>query len=160
MNIWQFALLMGALLTLFFARNVKRADLWIFCGGASFIISAMYEAAGYPYPPFVAMICDSALVCLPVYFLAKRRWEVGFFRIFQAMVLWNLLYLSGLTVPHYWHITGLEILNWIALLLINVTAYLQRADNERTSGIPWHPAFRRASAALWKARAEDPWHKV
>lgn len=160
MNVWQFALLLGALVTLFHARNVKRADLWIFCGGASFIVSAGYEAMGWPYPPFVGMVCDAALVCLPIYFLARRQWEIWVFRVFQAMVLWNLLYLAGLSVPHYWHVTGLETLNWIALLLINATAYLQGAGHESSSRVPRLLAVRRAGMALWSPRTEDPWHKT
>lgn len=160
MNVFQFALLIGALLTLVTARNVKRADLWIFCGGASFILSAAYEAAGYPHPPFVAMMADAAIVCLPVYFLAKRQWEVWFYRIFAGMVLWSLLFLADLTVGHYWYIVGLEAMNWAALLLINITAYLQGARNERPSYQYRLAGVHRIGLALWAARADNPWHKT
>lgn len=161
MNRWQMALLGGAVITMILSTRLNRAALWIFAGGVSFILSTAYARHGLPYPPFATMMCDAG-VCLAIYFLADRQWEIWLFRIFQASVLVSLCYLTGLIGPHYWYITILEVLNWLALVLIAGTAILQFKGVE---GNAWGSHRNRdrdisgAYPALFAPRKDNPFHR-
>lgn len=158
---WQLSLLAGAIVTVIVSTNVNRAALWVFLAGASFIVSTAYARAELPFPPFFTMMAD-ATVCLVIYFLASRQWEVWLFRAFQASVLISLLYLVGFIGPHYWYIAALELVNWIALILISGTAFLQwmGSGHEMGSRGRWAGRIRRARDACFSPRKDHPFHKA
>ena len=168
MNGYQIALLFGAAITMLISLNLERAALWIILGIADFAASTAYARYGLPYPPFFTMMCD-ALLCLAVFFLATRQWEKWLYHIFQGSVLVSLCYLvvrivsggaAGATAQHYWYITGLEILNWVALLLIGSTAIIQRVG-EHGGGLDrnWDHSVFGADSAFRSPRKDQPFHR-
>ncbi|OVE94433.1 hypothetical protein B7W85_12850 [Allorhizobium ampelinum] len=160
MNNFQAALALGAGAALIVSLHIPRAWLWIALGVASFVLSTAYARAGLPFPEAFAIACDMVVV-LFIYHLGKEKWEMRLWRIFQTMILLNLLYLWGVIGPHSAYIIVLEILNWIALIVIVGTAAVEWAR-----GVAGHFRFdrhrylRRAYVALRSERAHAAWHKV
>lgn len=160
MDWWQLSLLIGAIATMVLSANVSRAWLWIMAAGASFVASTAYARLALPHPPFFTMMCDAA-VCLVIYFLASRQWEVWLFRAFQLSVLISLIYLVGFIGSHYWYVAALEAVNWAALLLILGTATLQwiGARDEMGSRAYWAWRVHSAYGGLFSPRKDNPFHK-
>jgi len=161
MNEFQLALLIGLLITGLISSRLPRAWLWLACGAASFVVSTAYARYGLPHAPAFTLACDSA-VCLAVYFFGVEKWEIsGIYRIFQLSVLISLFRLSNIIVDQWVYIVALEILNWVALLLIGATSILDRARaNEGHSDWDWHPHLHRSDLALRRSRQTQPFHKV
>lgn len=98
-------------------------------------------------------------VCLWIYHTGREHWELAVWRVFQAMVLINLLYLGGVIIPHSVYVSVLELLNWAALAIMSGTAFLERIGHEgrlwfgRTRGFYW------LASALRQERSSNPWHQ-
>lgn len=160
MNEFQIALLIGLVVTGLISSRLPRAWLWLACGLASFVASTAYARFGLLYPPAFTLACDAS-VCLAVYFFGKERWEENLYRVFQLSVLISLLHMSHFISGHWLYVVSLELLNWAALLVIGVTAILDRARGH--GGIThrhWSPHFHRSDLALRRIRQTQPFHRV
>ena len=166
MNSWQLALAIAAAATGILAYDVPRARLWIIVGAFDFAVTTAYARYGLPYPSFFTAIID-ALVCVAIFFIASRRWELWLMRIFQAMVLVDMTYFIAANVllvpnpPHYTFVCILETLNWLALFIIGGTAIFERVWN--AGNIPRHHRagyIHRAGNFAHSQRADDPFHKA
>ncbi len=160
-------LAIGLCFALAFSVGNKRAWGWLLASATSYVVSTAYWRSGLPYGPFIAGMCD-AVVCLGVYFFAALRWEMIVYRLFQVSVGVNFLYL-GITlgvipsrVDHATYAIALEIINWLALLLIGGSGALQvagAADVPAAVHRPWYSAHRLVHA-LYRSRKAPAFHKV
>ncbi len=162
MNEFQLALAIAAVGTVILSSNIKRAGLWVIMAGISFIASTVYEAYNFPHPPFFTALCDAS-VCLMIYFIATRKWEMWIYRIFQCSVLVSLCYLMGVIGPHYAYIVALELLNWGALFVIGGTAVLQwigaRGGHRSILGLNPRGNIRDTYLTLQSKRADNPFFR-
>lgn len=160
MNQFQLYLVIGALVATVISLNVPRAWIWILSGAASFAASTAYSRYGMPYPSAFGIACDSFVV-LAIFHFSKLNYELVLWRIFQSMILINILYLAGLIGPKWAYVVALEVMNWAALLVISGTAISKRVDKHEggTGGVGIN-YLRGARLALQRERANDPWHKV
>jgi hypothetical protein len=131
-------LLTGALIVVVLCWQLEHAWLWISAGAASFVASTAWARHGMPAPHLFTAACDAA-VCLMIYQLAKKKWELYLFRIFQASVLVSLSVLAshfwGVAGTKYVYVTMLELLNWLALALILCTGIMQKVGEQNGSVI-------------------------
>lgn len=122
MSLANWSLLIGALIAAGLSWRQPRALLWIGLAAIDYAVSVTYWRLDLPYAEGFAGVCD-ALVCLSVYFLAKERWELVIYRLFQVSVAVNFLFLAGnlgifykIDIDSYSIL--LEALNWLTLLLV------------------------------------------
>lgn len=118
----NWSLLIGALVACILAWRTPRGLLWVALAAIDYAASVIYWRAGFPYPEGFVCLCD-AVVCLSLYFMAKERWELGIYRLFQISVAVNILFLAGslgifyrIDVETYSILE--ELLNWLTLLSI------------------------------------------
>ena len=149
-----------------FSVGHRRAWGWLLSAAASYIVSTIYWRSGQPYGAFIAGMCD-ALVCLAVYFFAALKWEMAVYRLFQLAVGVNFYYL-GVTLgifpslSHNDYAVILEIINWLALLLIGGSGALQVAgatDAPDAVSRPWY-SVHRLVLSLYGTRKAPAFHKV
>lgn len=156
MNVFQIALLVGAVVVAALAWRIPRAIMWIIAGALSFVASTAYARFDLPYPPAFTAACDVA-VCLGVYFFGQLRWELHLWRLFQLSVLVSIAHLAGVIGPHYAYIVALETINWLALFLIAGTAIMARVgENGMGSGRWTDRRLRWANRTLHEKRATAP----
>jgi hypothetical protein len=119
-----------------------RAKLWLACGAGVFIASSVYWRLGGPHPELFAGGLDAA-VCLAVYFFGRHRWEMWVWRLFQVMLLLNMIRLAGSVeifhnIDHTAYAVLLEVVNWLVIILIGGTAGLQRIGYDNGGAAdPW-----------------------
>lgn len=128
MNEFQAALAIGAVITALISHRTPRALLWIAVGACSFILSTWYARMDLPYPAAMTALFDAS-VCFLLYFVAKTRWEMYLFLLFQGSVLVSTMYLAGIIGPHWAYIAFLEGINWLALGVIGGTSALSWVDH-------------------------------
>lgn len=125
-------LLAGLGLAFLFARRQPRAIPWLAGLALSYAVSTVYWRSGLPYAAFIGGICD-AIVALAIYFGGKEKWETGLRWLLLVSVSVNLYYLAsqyGVVTPiaHNAYATALELINWLALVLIGGSGLLQPAE--------------------------------
>jgi hypothetical protein len=163
MDDWYlWALAGGAVIAAALAWNVPRAVLWIALGALSFVASSWWSDAGLPYGAIFGAATNFA-ICFALYAAAQLKWELRLWNCFHLMIVIDLLYLSGLIKSHYDFAVGLEVANWLALLVVGTVGLMERAGY----GPAGLAAFRsRAGWArvvrnrLWKARSSPPFWLV
>lgn len=160
MDIWQGALLCGAVGTAVLCRKDPRALAWIAAGATNFVLTASYEAAELPYHPAFTGFMDASM-CVGIYFFGKHKWEMMLWRVFQGSVLISILRLLGVIHSHYDYIVALEVCNWLALFVIGGTKALQLVDGN----LGWERSYRGAHQrvhhlvrALREKRTTPPFH--
>lgn len=133
MTIYQFALLVAALLTVAVSHHVPRALWWVGALFLSFVSSTIWQESGMPHREFFGTATDLAII-VAMWIWAKQRWELWVMNCVILMILLNwiyaLRYIGIDVIAHYWLITGLEVSNWIALVIISVTGLLERQTND------------------------------
>lgn len=160
MSIYQATLAVGAIIAALIAWGNWRAIAWLAVLQVSIAVSVAYWKSGLPYGELVAGLCD-ALVCLGIYFFGRFRWEMWIWRLAQAMVLVNIVYLLGnvgifTLTPHDVYSTILEIINWIAIASIGGSAILNRLGPDvGSTARPW-PGVRGLVFFVRAERAELP----
>jgi hypothetical protein len=160
MNEYQAALLIGATVGFLISGSLPRARLYVVAGALSFAATSIYWGLGLPFPPWFSILADGA-VCLLIYHVAQEPWELRLWRIFQGMILINLLFFMGAIGPHSAYIIALELMNWAALILIAGTSLLSGVSvNGDSFNSRWSPYLRWAAVSLRGKRTRDPWHKV
>lgn len=119
-----------------------RAMIWLAVGAVVFIASSLYWRAGLPHPELFAGCLDAA-VCLGIYFGGRQRWEMWVWRLFQVMLLLNIMRLAGTlgifhNVDHIAYAIMLEAMNWLVIIVAGGTAGLQRIGYDHGRAIdPW-----------------------
>lgn len=165
MSEFQLALTLGALITAIISASLPRARLWIVLGALSFIGGTAYYRLGMPHYP-VANLALDAIVCLTLYAIARERWELWLYHIFQFSVFVSLVFIclkafSPAMASHWLYVVCLETCNWAALIVIASTA---AQDRVRADGGDTHRSrinhLHRSNAPLRKTRQQDPWHKI
>ena len=170
MNEFQIALLIGAVIASLLSLRLPRAQLWIWTMAAAFVLPTAWQRADLPFHPAFTLGCDAG-VCLAIYFFGREKWEIGLYRIFQASVLTSLLFLAGplevfgtvFYMSNYGYVVVLEMLNWLALLLIGgvgLSEILKGQADESASGDRWLPGFLGSLRAWRTSRQAKPFHKV
>lgn len=123
MNVFQIALLIGAVITALISYNLPHALLWICLAGANVVVCDIFYSYDLPYPAAFTLAAD-ALLCLLIHWLATEKWEIGIYIIYCISVLVSVLKLWGALPSDYIYRTLLECINWAALFLITGTAIL------------------------------------
>lgn len=147
-------------------RGDRRAWAWLAVGAASYIVSAAWHRSGGPSPFIMAAACDIGVV-IAIYATAKREWEMGLWRIFQAALAVNILSVANQsigTIPGWIVVQAglLDICNLAALSWIWINGSRQRVD--RADGLP--PIFaplrhlHRIAEALHRERTRLPFWKA
>jgi hypothetical protein len=124
------------------ALAMARALVWLALGAGVFVASSVYWRMGGPHPELLAGALDAG-VCLAIYFYGRQRWEMWVWRLFQVMLLVNMMHLAG-SIGIFYDISRtayaitLEVMNWLVILLIAGTGILQRVgyDYGGVTG-PW-----------------------
>jgi len=161
MPIYDAALLAGAVIAGVLSWNLPRASLWIILGALSFYTSYQWHLAGWPYPAVFGASTNLA-VCFAIYAKAQLKYEMRVWNCFHLMVVIDLLYLSGWIKSRYDYAVGLELANWLGLLIISMAGLADRAGY----GPTWLFSLRGRSgwvsgifARLWETRDNPPfWH--
>ncbi len=160
MSIYQASLLAGAAVAALAAWGNWRAIAWLAALQVSIAVSVAYWKTGLPYGELIAGLCDAA-VCLAIYFFGRFNWELFVWRLAQAMVLVNLVFLSGnvgifTLTPHDIYASILEAINWIAIAFIGGMAITNRLGLDNgSSGLAW-PRIRGLVRALRSERKTPP----
>lgn len=129
MDIFQTALLIGAVVVAAVNFNQPRALLWIALGAANFVLTDLYFYYAIPWLPhaFVTGVADAFLVILLATF-GVHRWERFVRYAFALSVLLSMAYLLGWIPDRTSYAIGLEGCNWLALLVMFGTGVLRLAD--------------------------------
>lgn len=165
MSIFQLALLGGGVIAAFFAWGNWRAIGWIVALLIDHAVSVAYWDTGLPYAELVAGLCDAS-VCLVIYALARAEWEIKvLYRLFQGMVLVNMLYLAGNLdiapkIDHVVYSSLLEVINVLILLSIGGFGRLERIENRDVVSVPARPSLYRTFVALRERRKKAPFWEV
>lgn len=156
---YQIALLIGATFTTMVSWHLPRARWWTLAGFLSFFLSTAYARYGLPHSPAFTLACDAA-VCLFVYSLANEEWHLRIFDIFRLSVLITLLHMFGIIGTHYLWVVSLELLNWLAMLLIVGTGIATgMADGNSPIG-SWIGNLRRLGVSLRTPRKAPRWFDI
>jgi len=153
------SLLIGALICVLINWRNPRGQLWIAAGALSYAVSTVAWRSGMPMAEIPTALCDAA-ICLAIYFVAKYRWELWIWRVFQISFAVSVLYLAtnlGLAsrIDHEMYATTLEVLNWVTLLIIGGTAALQ-GFSARGVASGSRGVIRGALGSVWHQRARPP----
>ncbi len=157
MNVWQLALLIGAVIAGILVWTDRRSVLWIIAGATSFVVSTAYQRSGMPGWPVATALCDATL-CLLIYIGGRFQWELVLWRVWQTSVLISILYDYGLIPSRYAYVTALEVANWAALLVISGAAIARQIGN--AWGSHHHRFIRAISSTLRSLHSESrrhPW---
>lgn len=159
MNEFQIAILVGAIVTALISARLPHALLWILLGGTVAVACDFYYSYDLPYPAAFTLACD-ALLCLSIHWMAKERWELRIFNIYQFSVLISLFRLPGVIASEYAWVTMLELCNWAALLFITGTAILGKVGaSDYFFHRSWRAHFSRAYSYLRAPRKSAHWSK-
>lgn len=160
MSVFQAALLVGALLAALLSWGSWRSIGWLVAIMVDQMLTVAYWKSGLPYAELIAGSADAA-VCLGIYFFGRWRWEMWIWRLMQAQVLVNVIFLASnlYVVPRIdqdTYASILEALNWIAILSIGGIAVLQRIGYDLgRARLPW-AGFRGLVRTLRSQRSTPP----
>lgn len=160
MSVFTLTLLAGAALAAGLSWGNWRAIGWLAAVTLDLVLTVLWWNSGLPHAEVFAGTADAA-VCLGIYFFGRWRWEMWVWRLMQAQVLVNVMFLASnlYVVPRIDHDTYasiLEALNWIAILSIGGMAVLQRIGYDLgRARAPW-AGFRGFVRALRAERTTPP----
>ena len=124
------------------AMSAPRAIAWLAVSATVFVASSVYWRWGGAHPELVAGGLDAA-VCLAIYFFGRQRWEMWVWRLFQVMLLINIIRLTGSVgifhnIDHTAYAVLLEAMNWLVIIVAGGTAGLQRIGYDHGGASdPW-----------------------
>lgn len=137
MHWYHFALIGSAIIAGLMAGKTPRAWLWIAAMAASFAVSVTYLYLPGPWwlpQPGIAMMCD-AVVFLAVREMGRDRWEIyGLGTLLMISVTLSLMQtaarIAGFPpqLPSEVYAIALEIINYLALILIGGVGLLDRIE--------------------------------
>lgn len=153
MDIFQAALLCGAIVALALNYREPRAWCWILLGAADFIFTDLYQTHSWwwlPHP-FVTGITDATVaVCLSLF--GVNRWERFVRYAFMLSVLVSISRLAGWIETRYAYVVGLELCNWLALFVISGTGITRLVDEGVGSSMVGQDTRAGLGRALHRAR--------
>jgi hypothetical protein len=155
---YHWTLIGAAAISAALAWNVPRAPMWIALGAISYVTSAMWHNAGWPYATQFGAATNLA-ICYLMWVFADQRWEMRVWNAFHLMLLIDLLFIFGWIRSQYDFAVSLEIVNLVALIFIGATGIAERADAWRSArGADLHRTGL-VHRALWAERslASRPW---
>jgi len=154
MDIFQIALLIGALVVAVLNWNQPRALIWIAIGATEFALTDAYfyiAPAWLPHP-FVTGVADATLVIVLATY-GIHRWERWVRYCFMLSILVSMAYLLGWIPDRTSYAIGLEIANWLALLAIGGAGIARLADERFGSGLVGQGAWPAARRGVHWTRA-------
>lgn len=157
---WYFwALVVGAVVASLLSWNIPRAQLWISMLAASFALSSIWHGVGLPYGAAFG-VATNLIISALLYWKADEEWEFRVWNCLHLMIVIDVLYMLGFIQSHFNYAVGLELANWLTLIVIG-----GRGASERVRG--GHPArpdqHRRPSLlhrALYAKRTHPPFWEV
>lgn len=158
---WYFwALVVGAAATGLKARNIPRAQLWISLLAASFALSSLWHAAGWPHGPLFG-VATNVIIAGLLYAKAEHAWEFRVWNCLHLMITIEVLYIAGAIHSHFDYAVALELANWLALVFIFFSRQPERVESGNTALGP----DRRGSPsllhrALYAKRTHPPFWEV
>jgi hypothetical protein len=159
MNIFQILLLVGAGVTALISWKLPHALLWIGLAGLNAVAGYVYVGRGLPHPVAFIFAVD-CLLCLAIHWLAKEKYELLIYNCYQVSVFISLLRLVGLIKNEYLYYLLLELVMWVAMLLISGTAILAMVGGSgRYFHSAWRPYARRIGGYLRSPRSSSHWSK-
>lgn len=161
MSAADISLLVGLMVALALTTGNLRAWGWLGAMAVSYAFSTIYWRLNGPEAAFVAGMSDAA-ICLAVYFLARRKWEIVIGRLFLVSVAVNMVYYFGTmrlvaSLSHNDYGAMLEAINWLAMLWIGGTGLLQMVGED--DGVSAHSLshhLRRLMLPVFRPRAHPP----
>lgn len=159
MNVFQISIAIGALFTAYMAWNLPNAVRYILLGSVVAIACDVYYASGWPYPAAFTFACD-ALICLYIHWVATEKWEFALYSVFLASVVVSLLRIPSLIADEYTYRLSLELLNWLALLVMFGMAILEGKRGDRVLHDTWLSHVRWLVHYLRSPRSRPHWSKV
>ena len=134
MDIFQIALLIGAVVVAALNWNQPRALIWIAAAAVNFALTDLYFYHAPVWLPhaFVTGVADATLVIFIATY-GKYRWERMVRYAFQLSILVSVAFLLGWIPDQTSYAIGLEVCNWLALLVMGGAGIIRLAD-ERFGG--------------------------
>lgn len=136
----------GVFVSALFARENKRGLLWLALLLFSYILSSTFWRSGWSEAEIVAGVCD-AFICFSIFLLGREIWELWLWRIFQASLLVNIMYLASNVfdmgfISHEAYSITLEALNWLAILFVGtISAMMSKGLTNGRAFLPWISVF-------------------
>jgi hypothetical protein len=155
MQWYHTVLLVGAVLCAALNFSNRRGLIALCLVSVAYLSSIFWWRFDMPYPIIFSGACDAS-AALVIYFWAKYKWELALFRIFQSMLLINIIYGFGWAAPIIYQ-SSLELANLAALILIAGQPYFDRIGSHVRSGA-WGimRVFCRAAHSLQSKRKDTP----
>jgi hypothetical protein len=160
MQWYHWTLIAAACIAAALAWNVPRAVVWIGLSAISYVTSAWWHNAGWPYATQFGA-ATNLLICYAFWIWAEQRYEMRLWNFFHLMLIIDLLFIFGAIRDQYQFAVSLEIVNLAALAFIGFTGIMERVD-----GIHLGAADPRRDSivyrALWAERSEryrPPWQR-
>lgn len=145
-----------AIIAVILAWRVPNAVLWVGLGTLSFVTSAWWHNAGFPYGTLYGAATNLA-ICFAIYKYGKdTRWEGKLMSGFILMLLLDLLYVCGAIKTQYIFAVSLEVVNAYCLLLIWATGVAERIGNGRGFSHPYRDVLGSFNRAVFAERKEYP----
>lgn len=154
MDIFQTALLIGAVFVAILNYNEKRALLWIAVGALNFTLTALYQdhALLWLPHPFVTGVADATTVIL-LATCGIYKWERFVRYAFMVSILVSIAFLLGWIPDRTSYVIGLEGCNWLALLVMGGSGIARLADERANSGVVVQGARTGVGRMLHRVRA-------
>lgn len=141
-------LLTMAVIAVVLAWRVPNAALWVGFGLFSYVTSAWWHNAGFPYATLYGAATNVA-TCLAIYYVGVAKWEMRLFACFILMLLIDLLFVCGVIETQYIFAVSLEVVNAYALLLIWAAGIAERVGGGHRFGHPYRSLLDRVHRALF-----------
>lgn len=157
MSVFELALLAGLLVVAILTRHDVRAWVWLGIIAANYIVTSAYYAYELPAHPFFTLLMD-ALVCFAIIVKWEHRWEAALCWVFGVSVAIDLARLF-VWIDSHAYATGLELVNWAALLTIGGPRLIELANAGLDSAGLGSRRVRRLGAFLAASRhPASHWH--
>jgi len=156
MSWYHEALIVLAVAAVISAWKVPNAALFVALGFCSYVSSAFWHSAGFPYATLYGA-ATNLVICYAIYRYGHNvRWESKLMGCFVLMLLIDMLYVFGVIKSQYNFAVSLELVNAYALLLIGVTGIAQRMGNGRRFSHPYRSLLASLNRAVFAERKQYP----
>ena len=116
-SIWQFGLLVGALITIFISFKNMRGITWVLIAALNFILCTAFQRAGLPYHPGFVLFLDLS-TCIVIDIYRKYQWELQIYNLFRISVIVSICRIFELPLTETFYTPLLEFINWLVLIIV------------------------------------------